>query len=131
MGVTRRPPEALVKMSRTPADEPVLITAAEPSLAEQHEARRRKYVLMMSIRVVCLIVAAAVHQIIWLMALFAIAAVVLPWMAVLVANDRPAKRGMSIPFFHARRPQARQLAPTDQPQLPPAPRDAQVIDAEE
>lgn len=121
-------------MSRPAADQPVLITEAEPSLAEQHEARRRKYILMMSTRVVCLIVAACVYQVKWLMALFAIAAVALPWMAVIVANDRPAKRGFTVPFFHRQR-SARRLergAEADRPQLPPAPRDAQVvIDAEE
>jgi hypothetical protein len=123
--------EALVKMSRPSADEPVLITEAEPSLAEQHEARRRKYVLMMSIRVVCLIVAAAVYQIKWLMGLFAIAAVALPWMAVLIANDRPAKRGVLPNRFHGRKPRVRQVAPTRATQLPPAPRDSRVIDAED
>jgi DUF3099 family protein len=123
--------EALVKPSRPSADTPVLITEAEPSLEEQHEARRRKYVIMMSIRVVCLIAAAAVYHVKWLMALFALAAVALPWMAVLVANDRPAKRGVLPARFHGKRPSARRVETGTARQLPPSPRDSQVIDAEE
>jgi hypothetical protein len=106
----------------------VLITAAEPSPAEQHAARQRKYILMMSTRVVCLILAAACYHIKWLMGLFAVAAVALPWMAVIIANDRPARRGMSVSLFHGRKHAATRLPPTPHPELPPAPGDAQVID---
>lgn len=73
-------------------DEPVLITEAEPSLDEQFRARRRKYTIMMAIRAVCLVLAAVTYHTIWLMAIFVVGAVVLPWMAVLIANDRPPKK---------------------------------------
>lgn len=77
---------------RHPSDDPVLITEAQPSLDEQFQARRRKYILMMGVRVLCLVLAAAFYRVPWLMAILAAASVVLPWAAVLIANDRPPKR---------------------------------------
>jgi Flp pilus assembly protein TadB len=73
-------------------EEPVLITEAEPSLDEQFRARRKKYSIMMATRAVCLVLAAVTYHTVWLMAIFILAAVVLPWMAVLIANDRPPKK---------------------------------------
>jgi Flp pilus assembly protein TadB len=72
--------------------EPVLITEAQPSLDDQLSARRTKYLIMMSTRIVCLIAAAAFYHNPWLLAIFVTGAVVLPWIAVLVANDRPPKK---------------------------------------
>lgn len=72
--------------------EPVLITEAEPSRDEQLAARRNKYLLMMLTRIVCLIAAAVFYQNPWLLAVFVTGAVVLPWMAVLIANDSPPKK---------------------------------------
>ena len=72
--------------------DPVLITEAEPSLDEQLTARRNKYLLMMLTRIVCLIAAAVFYRTPWLLAIFVAGAVVLPWMAVLIANDRPPKK---------------------------------------
>lgn len=76
-------------------DEPVLITEAEPSLDDQFRARRRKYTVMMATRVVCLVLAAVTYHTVWLMAIFILGAVVLPWMAVLIANDRPPKKAQN------------------------------------
>jgi uncharacterized membrane protein len=76
--------------------EPVLITEAEPSLDEQLAARRNKYLLMMLTRIVCLIAAAVFYQNPWLLAVFVTGAVVLPWMAVLIANDRPPKKAAKV-----------------------------------
>ena len=76
--------------------EPVLITEAEPSLDEQLSARRNKYLLMMLTRIVCLIAAAVFYQNPWLLAVFVTGAVVLPWMAVLIANDRPPKKAQKV-----------------------------------
>ena len=50
--------------------EPVLITEAQPSLDEQLSARRTKYLIMMSIRVVCLVLAAVFYHTPWLLAIF-------------------------------------------------------------
>jgi hypothetical protein len=75
---------------------PVLITAAEPSYEEQHRARVRKYLTLMAFRIPALIFAALAYGA-WhngLISLVIVAASVpLPWMAVLIANDRPPRRG--------------------------------------
>jgi hypothetical protein len=118
-----------VKLTRHRPDEPVLITRAEPSQEEQFLARRRKYVIMMGTRVVCLVLAAAFYHVKILLALFAVAAVALPWMAVIIANDRPAKRAMSINIFRGRRT-ARHVERVGRQELPAA-TDSRVVDAED
>jgi Protein of unknown function (DUF3099) len=74
---------------------PVLITAAEPSYEEQHRARVRKYLTLMAFRIPALILAALAYGA-WhngLISLLIVAASIpLPWMAVLIANDRPPRR---------------------------------------
>jgi Protein of unknown function (DUF3099) len=72
--------------------EPVLITEAELSRDEQHAARKKRYAITMGIRAVAITLAAVFYQTVWLMAIFAVLGVVLPWVAVLMANDRPPKR---------------------------------------
>ena len=74
------------------ATEPVLITDAEPSLADQHAARKRRYVLTMAVRGISLVLAAVFYQTVWLMVIFAVLGTVLPWIAVVMANDRPPKK---------------------------------------
>lgn len=74
---------------------PVLITAAAPSYEEQHRARVRKYLIMMSCRIPAFVLAAAAYGA-WhngLVSLLILAvSIPLPWMAVLIANDRPPRR---------------------------------------
>jgi hypothetical protein len=74
---------------------PVLITSAAPSYEEEHRARVRKYLTLMAFRVPALILAALAYGA-WhngLISLLIVAASVpLPWMAVLIANDRPPRR---------------------------------------
>ncbi len=73
-------------------EQPILITEAPPSPKAELDYRRRRYAITMGIRVVCLILAAAFHNIIWLWPVFAVGAIALPWIAVVLANDRlPAK----------------------------------------
>jgi uncharacterized membrane protein len=73
--------------------EPVLITEAEPSMAEQHAYRMKRYALTMGVRIVCLLLAVIFYKIVWLMIIFVVLFTVLPWVAVLMANDRaPIKR---------------------------------------
>lgn len=73
---------------------PVLITAAAPSYEVQHRARVRKYLTIMSFRIPALILAALAYGA-WhngLISLLIVAASIpLPWMAVLIANDRPPR----------------------------------------
>lgn len=77
-----------------PTDHPVLITEAAPSLDEQHRARVRRYMIIMGFRIPCLLLAALTYTIFEnpLISILIIAASVpLPWIAVLVANDRPPR----------------------------------------
>ncbi|WP_164699959.1 DUF3099 domain-containing protein [Modestobacter sp. KNN46-3] len=74
-------------------NEPVLITEAEPSQVDQHAARKKRYAITMAIRGVSLVLAAMTYTYsIWLMAVFAVLGTVLPWIAVVMANDRPPKK---------------------------------------
>lgn len=74
---------------------PVLITGAAPAYEEQHRQRVRKYLTLMSLRVPALILAAVAYGI-WHNGLLSLAIIVLsiplPWIAVLIANDRPPRR---------------------------------------
>ena len=81
--------------------DPVLITEAAPSLHEQHEARKRRYILTMAVRAVCLVLATVFYHTLWVMGVFAILAIVLPWVAVMVANDRPPKKSLNAHRFGA------------------------------
>jgi hypothetical protein len=74
-------------MRRRPVvTEPVLITSAAPSRFQEHADRRRNYAIVMSIRVLCFILAIVV-QVTWLRVAFIIGALVLPWVAVIAANQ--------------------------------------------
>jgi hypothetical protein len=75
---------------------PVLITEAEPSYEEQFAARKRKYALMMGLRFPCLILAGIFYHTWWLALAFIVLSVPLPWMAVLVANDRPPRKAEQV-----------------------------------
>lgn len=74
---------------------PVLITRAAYSFEEQHRARVRKYLTIMFWRIPAF-VAAAVAYGIWHNGLISLAilaaSIPLPWIAVLIANDRPPRR---------------------------------------
>ena len=87
---------------RPRAPEPVLITEAAPSQAEQHAARKKRYAITMGIRGVCIVLAAVFHQILWLMLLFAVLGTVLPWIAVVMANDGPPKKRVDPNRYDAR-----------------------------
>jgi hypothetical protein len=71
-----------------------VITDAQPSHDDQLRSRQVRYLVMMSIRAGCLILAAILVGLkppllgLWLV-LCVVAMVLLPWLAVLVANDRP------------------------------------------
>jgi hypothetical protein len=74
---------------------PVLITRAAPSYEVQHRERVRKYLTLMFWRIPALIAAAVAYGI-WHNGLISLAILVasipLPWIAVLIANDRPPRR---------------------------------------
>jgi len=77
-------------------DRAVLITNAARSQDDQFRSRQIRYVSMMAIRALCVIAGAVLVSVhppllaLWLI-LCAAGMVFLPWAAVLIANDRPAK----------------------------------------
>ena len=95
--------------TRPRGPEPVLITEALPSRAEQHAARKKRYAITMAVRAVCIVLAAVFYHILWLMLVFVVLGAVLPWVAVLMANDAPPKKRAD-PHRYAGRPD-RQLEP--------------------
>jgi hypothetical protein len=82
-------------------DTPVLITAAEVSYDDQHAARKRKYMIMMGMRVPFLVLALAFYQTWWLALTFVLVSIPLPWAAVLIANDRPPRKAEKVNRFEA------------------------------
>ncbi len=90
--------------ARSRRPEPVLITEAELSLDEQHAARKRRYVLTMAVRGVSIVLAAVFYQTLWLALLFAVLGTVLPWIAVMMANDRPPKKKLDVNRYAPPRP---------------------------
>ncbi|MGW1678701.1 DUF3099 domain-containing protein [Saccharopolyspora sp. NPDC002376] len=83
-------------------DSPVLITEAKPSLDDEQATRRRRYAIMMASRIPCLVLAAVVFQVwhLWWLSLIILAiSIPLPWMAVLIANDKPAKKSEKVHRF--------------------------------
>jgi Flp pilus assembly protein TadB len=75
---------------------PLVITDAQHSLDDQLHRRQVRYGLMMLTRAICvvLVVVFASLRVPWpwlWVPLLVLGAVVLPWMAVVLANDRPPK----------------------------------------
>jgi hypothetical protein len=93
---------------------PILITAASLPYEEEHRQRVRKYLTLMTIRIPALILAAVAYGI-WhngLISLLIVAASIpLPWIAVLIANDRPPRRAEE-PRRFDKRPRRTPLFPT-------------------
>ncbi|MEU3648184.1 DUF3099 domain-containing protein [Lentzea sp. NPDC034063] len=86
-------------------ENPVLITSAAPSYQDQLAARRRRYALMMSLRIPCIVLAVLFAQIWWLALIFILLSVPLPWMAVLIANDRPPRKAETPQRLRRSRPE--------------------------
>jgi Flp pilus assembly protein TadB len=73
-------------------DQPTLITDAPKNLDDEFEHRRKRYAIMMAARALCVIAAAVTYRVSLLLALaLIVGGAVLPWCAVLLANDRPPK----------------------------------------
>jgi len=112
---------------------PVLITRAAPAYEEQHRKRVRKYLTLMSFRIPALILAAVAYSV-WENGLISLAIIVasipLPWMAVLIANDRPPRQAEEPRRFEAQRriplfPTAERPALEYRPQQVPQPDETQ------
>ncbi|RKR90927.1 hypothetical protein BDK92_5311 [Micromonospora pisi] len=100
----RHPEEDRVKHQ---AYQPILITDASRSQPDQLHSRQVRYVVMMSIRIVCIIAGAVLvgvkAPLLWLwLPLCAVGMVLVPWLAVLLANDRPPKDQHRLARFRQR-----------------------------
>jgi len=78
---------------------PVLITGAAVSPAAEFAARRRRYSLIMSLRIPCLVLAGVLALGFgWSIAaaVIVVLSVPLPWVAVLIANDGPPRKAEKV-----------------------------------
>jgi Flp pilus assembly protein TadB len=81
------------------SDEPVLITTAPESGDLEYDRRRKKYAIMMTLRAVCVVAATLTYHFSIVLALaFVIGGMALPWCAVIIANDRPAKKRAPVTY---------------------------------
>lgn len=83
--------------------DPVLITDAARSYEEELAVRKRRYKIMMGMRIPLMIAAAACYQIPWLAVALLVLSIPLPWVAVLVANDRLPKKSEKVNRYRGRR----------------------------
>jgi hypothetical protein len=85
-----------------PAEQPVLVTTAGRSPAEDRRGRERRYLITMGIRVVAFIIALVVTKG-WIRVIAITAALILPWVAVILANSGPSRRPPEQPSLYSRR----------------------------
>lgn len=97
-------------------EETVLITEAQASYDVQHRARVRKYTILMAFRIPALILATVVYSatmVWWLPLIIVAASIPLPWMAVLIANDRPPRSAEEVNRYrYSDRPAPPAIAPS-------------------
>jgi hypothetical protein len=109
-------------------DQPALITEAPVNNDDEFDRRRKRYLVMMTIRAACIVGAATTFQFSgWLAAAFVVAALVLPWSAVLIANDRPPKQELRFRRFIPEGNRAKEL-PAVQPDPEPESTRPRIID---
>ena len=89
----------------TRANEPVLITTAPPSPAQERDARERRYLITMGIRLVCFVLAIVLFGLgMPFFGGFAVAgSLILPWIAVVAANAGPTRNPGGAPSLYAAR----------------------------
>lgn len=100
----------------------VLITRAAQPYEEQHRARVRKYLSIMAWRVPAFLLAAGAYGI-WHNGLISLAilaaSIPLPWIAVLIANDRPPRRAEEPRRYQSRGAQIPLFPTAERPALEP------------
>ncbi len=94
------------------ASDPVLITDAELSYEEALAARKHRYKIMMGMRIPLMVLAAIFYQVPWLAVSLLILSIPLPWIAVLIANDRLPRKVESDSRF---RPDRTAIEPKQHP----------------
>ncbi|HEY3633002.1 MAG TPA: DUF3099 domain-containing protein [Jatrophihabitantaceae bacterium] len=107
-------------------DHPTLITDAPESLDDEFDRRRKRYAIMMSLRALCVIGAALLYRVSWILAVVLIVGgAVLPWCAVILANDRAPKKSRRRKGYRHDGPAGKTLE-SRQKVLPPAREDQTV-----
>jgi hypothetical protein len=94
-----------VSEPQQPAEDPVLITDAARSYDEELRIRKHRYKIMMGMRIPLMVLAAFFYQIPWLAVGLLVLSIPLPWIAVLVANDRLPRKAEQVNRYQADRPQ--------------------------
>jgi hypothetical protein len=100
-GVARRTHDREGKDDEAPV---YLVTSARQGHSEEMSGRLRRYLISMTIRVICLVLAIFVLSG-WLRLIGIAAAVVLPWIAVVMANAGPTDDGEQATFVEPERPE--------------------------
>lgn len=83
--------------------EPVLITDAAMSPQDELAERRRRYTLMMGLRLPFMILAAVFYNTPWLAVSLLVLSIPLPWMAVIIANDRLPTKSQKVNRYQGER----------------------------
>ncbi|MFT4264450.1 MAG: DUF3099 domain-containing protein [Nocardioides sp.] len=80
--------------------EAIRITDAPAARADDIKVRQRRYLTAMLARTVCFILAGVtgLAGVLWLAMIFVLAAIVLPYVAVVMANASTPKRGEASPY---------------------------------
>jgi hypothetical protein len=91
-----------------PAEDPVLITDAAVSYEDELRIRKQRYKIMMGMRIPLMVLAAYFYQIPWLAVGLLVLSIPLPWIAVLVANDRLPRKAEKVNRYRSDRPQLEQ-----------------------
>ena len=102
--------------SHRPSSSPVLITDASMSYEQELVIRKRRYAVMMGMRIPLMIAAMVFVSVPWVAVTLLLASVPLPWMAVLIANDRLPRKAEKPNRF---RSPSRELESRDHPVIEP------------
>jgi Protein of unknown function (DUF3099) len=110
--------------------DPVLITDAARSYEDELRTRKRRYALMMGMRIPCMVLAAVFYQTPWIAVALLVISIPLPWMAVLIANDRLPRKREEINRYQPDRTalEPRPHLAVEAPQPPGPVVDGQVVD---
>jgi hypothetical protein len=73
-------------------NQPISISDAEPSFDDTQRARKRTYAILMAIHLIGFTLAGVLAHIWWLALGIVAVTGPLPWVAVVIANDRPPRK---------------------------------------
>ena len=93
----------------------ISITSVGMSPEEDYQYRRRRYAIMMALRAVCVLAAVFTYRVSLILALlFVVGGAVLPWCAVLIANERlPQAKQPALRAVPGNRPKEIAAAPPE------------------